>query len=109
MKKPVSLKDVQYFDGQIRAMRRLVDYVVDSVKAWDQMPGYERFGRLEYLGQLRMYLDHIGAGIERGELLQRQAREFRNLERLAKDALGTIKILRERDEQMLEREGRVDG
>ena len=85
-------------------MRRLIDYVVESAKVWDHMPSYQRLGRLEYFSRLQAYLDHIRGGIERGRLTPRQVREFRTLERLARDAMGTVKILKAKDAEMRKRE-----
>lgn len=95
---------VRYYDTYLRPSWKLLGRLVEVAKVWDQLPSYERHGNLEWFRSLRMNLDHLRAGRERGELTRRQERELRQLERVAKDALGTIKILRERDAELYRRE-----
>lgn len=98
MGEPSRLQHVQYYDQQMAAARKLIDNVVHDAKVWDQMEGYERHGRLEYFALLPSFLASVRRGFERGRLTKRQIGEFRTLDRLAKDALGTIKTLRARYE-----------
>lgn len=99
-----SLNDVRYYDQQMRATRKLLDHVVEAAALWDQMPSYERYGKLEYFSMLPSWLSGIRIGYESGRLTDRQVREFRNLQRLAETATGTIKILHERYEEDERRE-----
>jgi len=98
--------NVHYYERQIRALRSLVDRLVESAQVWSQLPSHARFGRLENMGQLQTYFDHIRGGIERGELTSRQVQEFRNLKRLVKDAMGMVKVLKKLDAELLEQERR---
>lgn len=98
------LQRTRYYDTQIAATKKLMDYVVHDANVWDQMASYERHGRLEYFSMLQQFIGSVRTGYERGRLTKRQERELRNLERLVDDALGTIKILKDRDAEMLKRE-----
>lgn len=87
------------YDMWIRATYRLMDWVVECAAVWDEMPGYRRGGgKLTYFAQLGSNLSMLRAAERLGTLSRKQIRELRNLERLAVNAEGTIKILNERHE-----------
>lgn len=104
MSKVSDLRYVRYYDTYLRPSWKLLDRLVEVAKVWNELPSYERHANLEWFRSLQMNLDHLRAGRERGALTSRQERELRRLERLSKDALGTIKILRERDAELYRRE-----
>ncbi|MBP7892721.1 MAG: hypothetical protein KA063_04205 [Firmicutes bacterium] len=62
------------------------------------MPDYRREGKLVYFAQLGSNLSMLRAAEGLGTLSPKQIRELRNLERLAVNAEGAIKILQERHE-----------
>jgi len=82
-----------YYDRWIKATYRLLDYVVESARTWHEMPDYRKHGRLTYLGELGPNLSILQTGERAGKLSRSQIRQLRNLERLAKQAQGTIKVL----------------
>jgi hypothetical protein len=81
------------YDRWIKATYKLLDYVAESAKTWHEMPGYRKHGRLTYLGELGPNLSILQTGERAGKLSRSQIRQLRNLERLAKQAQGTIKVL----------------
>ncbi len=81
------------YDRWIKATYKLLDYVAESAKTWHEMPGYRKGGRLLYLKQLEPNLAFLRAGESLGRLSRSQIRQLRNLERLAEQAQGTIKVL----------------
>lgn len=94
------------YDTWIRATYRLMDWVVECTAVWDEMPSYRRDGKLTYFAQLGSNLAMLRAAEGLGRLSPKQIRELRNLERLAVDARGTVKILQERHDAMKARERR---
>ena len=92
------------YDMWIRATYRLMDWVVECTAVWDEMPSYRRDGKLTYFAQLGPNLSMLRAAERLGTLSRKQIRELRNLERLAVNAEGTIKILNERHEAAKARE-----
>lgn len=84
-----------YYDQWIKATYKLLDYVVESANPWHEMPDYRKHGRLTYLGELGPNLSILQTGERAGKLSRSQIRQLRNLERLAKQAQGTIKVLRD--------------
>lgn len=82
----------------IRATYRLMDWVVECIPVWDEMPDYRREGKLLYFTHLGSNLSMLRAAERLGNLSPKQIRELRNLERLAAHAEGTIKVLREHHE-----------
>ena len=86
------------YDMWIRATYCLMDWVVECVAVWDEMPDYRREGKLVYFAQLGSNLSMLRAAEGLGTLSPKQIRELRNLERLAVNAEGAIKILQERHE-----------
>lgn len=93
-----------YFDTWIRAAFKCIDYIVETAKVWDQLPDYRREGKLVYFGQLLSYMSELRSAEARGKLTKSQIRKLRNLEKLEKDAMGTIKILEERHKMLKARE-----
>lgn len=83
------------YDADIRATYVLLDYVVETVNVWHDMPDYRKEGRLLYLSQLESYLASLRAARKFERLTKSQLRELRNLERLAEQARGTIKALKD--------------
>jgi len=96
------------YDMWIRATYCLMDWVVECAAVWDEMPDYRREGKLTYFAQLGSNLSMLRAAEGLGTLSPKQIRELRNLERLAVNAEGTIKVLRERHDAAKARE-RQDG
>lgn len=89
--------DVYYlrYDPIIKRTYILLDYVVETVNTWHEMPDYRKEGRLLYLSQLESNLATLRAARKFDKLSRSQLRELRNLERLAEQARGTIKFLRD--------------
>mgnify|MGYP001039493262 CR=1 FL=1 len=104
----VRLDKSRQFEVWLNAAEKCIDYIVEATKTWDQTPAYIRHGRLTYFNELPKYLRSARFAEQQGYFTKRQIRRLRNLERLAEHALGTLKILRERDEAMLRWE-RGDG
>lgn len=101
-----NIEQIRHYEKQLRAAKTLIDNLVQDAAVWRQIPSYIRFGRLEYFSLLPSFLSSLRFGFQQGYLTHRQIREYRNLERLAKDAMGTIKALKQLDEEMLKRERR---
>ncbi len=89
--------DVYYlrYDPIIKQTYIVLDYVVETVNIWHEMPDYRKDGRLLYLRQLESNLATLRAARKFDKLLRSQLRELRNLERLAEQARGTIKALKD--------------
>ncbi len=83
------------YDVYIRATYVLLDYVVETVNIWHEMPDYRKDGRLLYLSHLESNLLTLRAAERLNRLSKSQLRELRNLERLAEQARGTIKFLKD--------------
>ena len=92
------------YDMWIRATYRLMDWVVECAAVWDEIPDYRQYGKLVYCQQLGPNLSMLRAAERLGTLSRKQIRELRNLERLAVNAEGTIKVLQERHEAAKARE-----
>lgn len=84
-----------YYDKWLRASFRLLDYVVEAAEVWDALPDYRKEGKLVYFDQLVSYLAILRTGEATGKLTRAQVNKLRNLERLARVAEGTIKVLRD--------------
>jgi hypothetical protein len=95
-----------HYDMWIRATYRLMDWVVECTAVWDEMPSYRRDGKLTYFAQLGSNLSMLRAAESLGKLSLKQIRGLRNLERLAVEARGTVKILQERHDAIKARERR---
>lgn len=96
-----------YYDTWLRASYKLLDYVVEAAEVWDALPDYRKEGKLVYFDQLVSYLAILRTGEATGKLTGIQVRRLRNLERLAKQAEGVIKVLRASYEES-RAEGRGD-
>lgn len=94
----------KYWQTQINATYKLLEHFGHDMKVWAKIPSYMRFGRAEYYGMLQMNIDHMRGGYERGRMTKEQGKEFRNLDRLAKEPLKLIYKLKEEQKQIYQKE-----
>ncbi|HHY47105.1 MAG TPA: hypothetical protein GX506_07395 [Firmicutes bacterium] len=88
-----------YYDTWIGAAYKLMDYLAEAAAVWDDLPSYRREGKLIYFNQLIDYLCILRSAHERGTLTKAQERKWRNLERLAENALKLIKHLEAKENE----------
>lgn len=88
-----------YYDTWIGAAYKLMDYLAEATAVWDDLPSYRREGKLIYFNQLIDYLCILRSAHERGKLTKTQERKWRNLERLAENALKLIKHLEAKENE----------
>ena len=103
----MSMNDIErykYWQTQINATYKLLEYFEQDMKVWAVIPFYIRFGKVEYYSILQMNIDHMCGGYERGRMTKEQGKEFRNLVRLAKEPLKLIYKLKEEQKQIYQKE-----
>lgn len=93
-----------YFDTWINAGNKLIEYVYEYSEAWDELPGYRKFGKLEYFRQLSRYIGIVEAGAQSGQLTKAQMRKYKALCRKANEAQLIIDRLQREYEESREDE-----
>lgn len=98
------MEKIRSNDKYLRMASDDLKKLFDAAAVWDKLESYQRFSILESCGMLRMEIPTLRNARKRGELTQRQLKLLAVLERQFDDALGTLKILKQRDEELYARE-----
>lgn len=99
------LEKTRYYQTNINAANKLIEYLYQDAQIWDQLPAYRRHDRLIYFGLFEGFMSSLKIGEQQGELTRKQHKEYRLLLRKEKDVLGLIKLLRKRDAELNSKEG----
>lgn len=98
------LRHIRMYDKYLRLARDDIRKLYDVAVVWDQIPSYIRFAVLQSCGQIRTWIGNLRSAKALGRLTKRQLKELAVLERQFDDVLGTLEILKKRDQELYERE-----
>jgi len=95
-----SIERTNYYQTNINAANKLIEYLYQDAQIWDQLPAYRRHGRLIYFGLFQGFMSILKIGEQQGELTRQQLKEYRLLQRRKRDVLGLIELLKKRDVEL---------
>ena len=95
-----SFQKARYYQINIDAANKIIEYLYQDALIWDQLPAYKRHGRLIYFDLFQGFMSSLKIAEECGGLTGYQLREYRLLKRKERDVLGTIRVLKRRDEEL---------